>query len=309
MKAGEIELAGQDLNLLVVLRTLLDTRSVSAAGHRLGLSPSATSHALARIREAFGDPMLVRQGNAMVATPHAESLRPSLERLLDETRRLYQEAPAFEPGTATRGFTLAAADLLAPLAPGLVAGLAREAPGIDLSLVGDVWLSDPGAFTSGGIDLALQAVPAPSLGLASRRLGEVDFVVVARDDHPFLSAPDLEAWCAFPHVAIGTPRPGSGYVAEAAARAGVERRVALRVPTFLLALHVLTDTSLLCTAPGPLARPIAARLGLAVRPVPLPVPGVSVAAVWHDRFESDPAHRWFRDFVHRTLSPHFLEAG
>lgn len=296
-----IELQNHDLNLLVTLRALLETRSVSGAARELGLSPSAASHALSRLREAFGDPLLVRDGNAMVPTPRAQALAPSLARVLDEAKLLYRETPTFDPASSTREFTIGASDLLAPLTPDLAATLRHEAPAMGLAFVAEVPPSDTSAFATGGIDLGLQANPAPRAGLRTRLLGQVEFVLVARPGHPFLSQPSLEAWCNTGHVVVSTGRPGAGYVGEAIARAGIERRVALRVPTFLLAMHVLVESDLLFAAPGALAKPIAERLGLVTARIPLNVPRVEVAAVWHERFDEDPGHRWFRERVSTIL--------
>ena len=296
------ELLTRDLNLLVVLRTLLDTRSVTEAGRRLGLSPSATSHALGRLRETFGDALLVRSGNAMEATPRAEALRPSLERVLDNARLLFREEPEFEPAISERAFQLAASDLIAPLLPGWIAEIGQAAPGIRLTLVREVSTPHAGEFAAAGIDVAVQADRAPTVGLVAKRLGRVRFVAVARRGHAYLAKPTLATWRAAPHVAVGTDRPGPGFVGDALLRAGVERRVALKVPSFLLALHALADTDLLLAAPSALVTSIAARLGLETAPLPFRVPPVPVAATWPERWKDDPGHRWFREGLCERLS-------
>lgn len=301
----QIESMDRDLNLLWVLRVLLDEQSVSAASRRLHLSASATSHALARLRDAFGDPLLVREGNGMVPTPRALALRSRLVHVLDEAELLYRDEPSFAPDQSEREFAIAAPDLLAPVAPALVALLGREAPRASLRIRGDVG-ADPARLATAEVDLALLARPSAEVGLETCSLGWIDFVVVGRASHRYFRKRGANAWFAASHVVVSTNRPGLGYVGEAVARVRGERRIALRVPSFLLALHVVRETSLLFSAPGPLVRPLVKRLGLATAPLPIRVPRVEVAAVWHQRFGADPAHRWFRERVCDALTPGFL---
>ncbi len=240
-------------------------------------------------------------------TPRANALYPSLNRVLDEARLLYRQMPAFNPATSAREFTIGAPDLLAHLIAEIVAKLSQESPSITLAFVREVSSRDTNALASGGIDLGLQAMPSFRTGLATRLLGQVSFVVLARRDHPFLRDPTLANWCATPHVVVSSGRPGKSFVGEAIARAGVERRVGLRVPTFLLAMHVLAETDLLFAAPSALSQPIAKRLGLIAVPIPLSIPEVPVAAAWHDRFGGDPGHQWFRERVCEILSARLIE--
>ncbi|MEZ4251049.1 MAG: LysR family transcriptional regulator [Polyangiales bacterium] len=130
----EPHLASLDLNLLVALDALLQEGSVTRAARRLGLSQPATSHALARLRELFGDPLLVRVGRGLAPTPRAEALRAPLERVLADVRRLLRERPAFDPATSRRRFVLLCPDLLAPLLPELLTVLEHDAPGVDLAV-------------------------------------------------------------------------------------------------------------------------------------------------------------------------------
>ncbi|MBX2804156.1 MAG: LysR family transcriptional regulator [Myxococcales bacterium] len=297
-------LRGHDLNLLVVLLALLEARSVTAAAKRVSLSPSATSHALSRLRAAFDDPLLVRQGAAMVPTPRGEVLAPLLREVLAGVGGLYQQQVAFDPEHSRRRFTVAAADLAAPLVPGVMQAVARQAPEVSLSWVGP--LARPDALATGQVDVALRAAPSrPDAAWVAERVGAVRFAVFSRSDHPFVQRPDRATWCAHPHVLVSTPHPGPGFVAEVVSAMGLTRRVGLVVPTFLLALHTVAEAPLLFTAPDALARPTARTLGLVATTLPLDVGEVAVEVAWHRRVDADPGHRWFRallgDVVRRAL--------
>lgn len=295
------ELEAMDLNLLVTLDVLLDARSVTQAARRLGRTQSAVSHALARLREAFDDPLLVRRGNAMVPTPRADALAPQLARVLGELKRLLAAQPVFEASTSERRFRLAAPDLLAPLLPPLIAALGRAAPRVELELVAPL---RGGAFerlSDGSVDLAVEQTPSAAGGVIVAGVGQVRFAVAGRAGHPFLDRPSAAAWCRHPHVIVSSEDASRGFVGELARAAGLARRVGLRVPTFLLAVHVIAQTELLFTAPQALLEPLAEPLGLELAPFPLRHRPIPVAAMWHERLAADPGHQWFRAFVSEQL--------
>lgn len=289
----EIELRGLDLNLLVVLDALLRHGGVTPAAGELGMSVSATSHALARLRDTFDDPLLVRHGNGMVATPRARALQTGLARLLADTRRLFATETAFDPARSTRGFCIAASDVLGALVAELARAVRDEAPGISLRLVPQS-AADDDSLARGTVGLALQPLALAAPVWSSRVIGELDFVVVARSDHPFLVDPSPDGWQTADHVVVETGRSGRGFVGEAVERAGWSRRIALTVPSFLMALHAVSGTDLLFTGPRALVAPLCDPLELGTAPVPLRLPGVRVGAVWHPRNDADPAHRWLR---------------
>src|SRR5688572_18053681 len=145
-------LSGIDLNLLVVLRALLSERHVTRAAARVGLSQSATSHALSRLRELLDDPLLVRSGRVLSLTPRALSLLPTLERALGELEKAVSGEPRFEPSTARRSFSIGMADYLQALIIGpLLQRVATRAPGVDLSVV--VFPNQEELIESGALDL------------------------------------------------------------------------------------------------------------------------------------------------------------
>ncbi|MCB9761643.1 MAG: LysR family transcriptional regulator [Alphaproteobacteria bacterium] len=300
---SEIDLKAVDLNLLVTLDALLTERSVSRAARRLGVGQPAASHRLAQLRELLDDPLLVRSGRRMVPTPRGEALAAPLARLLADARRLLQQRPAFDPATTEAGFTVLSPDVLAPVLPGILARIRTEAPNASLTVVPRGTRDPQLALDDGLVDLALVPSLQEGPGLMARGLGALHLGVVARVGHPAVcdGALSAEDWVAWPHVMVRTGAPGRSMVERAIEAAGYTRRVGLVTPTFLAALFAVADTDLLFAAPRALVRRTAARLGLVVLPAPLPLPAVPVAAAWHERFQQDAQHRFFRERIIAAL--------
>lgn len=296
---NEIDASAIDLNLLRTLDALLRESSVTRAARRLGIGQPAASHALGRLRELLGDPLLVRTGRTMVLTPRAQALQEPLARLLADAVRLLRDEPRFDPARTARTFSVICSDVLAPLLPRLSARLGAAAPGARLE-VRDRSRDDATALETGQADLALGPGPAEGAGLCTRGLGAIHFGVVARRGHPALRSGGklrARAWVEHPHVVVRTGNRSRSFVAQALRREGLERRVGLVVPTFLAALVAVAETDLLFAAPRELVEPLLPRLGLVVAAPPIAVPAVPVVAVWHERYQADPAHRFLRGLV------------
>ena len=151
-------------------------------------------------------------------------------------------------------------------------------------------------LASGAVDLALIPQPEVGPGLVTRSLGRIPFAVVCRRAHPAARRRrfTVKAWTSTPHVVIRTGHEGSSIVAGALAAAGVEREVGLEVPSFLAALVAVSEADLFVTLPRPLVSPLADRFDLVLHAPPIALPIVKVAALWHERFQADPAHQLFR---------------
>lgn len=304
-----IELRALDLNLLVALDALLQEQSVTRAARRVGVGQSAMSHSLRRLRELVGDPLLVRVGRQMRPTPRAERLAGPLRQKLGELQRLLGDEGGFDPETSTRRFRLVCSDLLASFLPALLARMRASAPGVTLEVrlptrgVADALLTEGGAD-----DLGLGPSQPDTPGLKQRGLGRIDWVVLARGDHPVSVAGLTRAsWTRYPHVLVRTGNASANRVAGAILGEGLERRIGLVVPSFLMAPYAVSETDLLYTAPRQLVAKQARQLGLAVLEPPVALPWVTVFQVWPERLGADAAHRWLRDVVaevvRATLAP------
>jgi DNA-binding transcriptional LysR family regulator len=311
-------LAAIDLNLVVVLDALARERSVTRAALRLGVTQSAVSHALRRLRELLGDPLLVRSGNGMALTPHAEALVVPVRSGLITLGRALSAPPAFEPRHARRSFVLASVDLFDVLVmPVLLARIRAEAPGIDVSVLtaSDRQLAEQ--LETGEVDAAIvpqmhgrrDVAEAGGTGLVRKTLFRDRFVCLLRADHPALAgAPKrrrdtaarqltLETYLSLSHALISSSSAGRGLVDELLSAQGRTRRITLRIPHFYSALAIVAQSDLVLTGPEGLVSLARPDLNVVALPVPIAVPEASVNLVWHERFGNDPGQRWLRELT------------
>jgi DNA-binding transcriptional LysR family regulator len=289
-----------DMNLLATLDVLLEERNVTRAARRLSLTQSTVSHALGRLRAMFRDPLLVRAGRGLVATPRAETLGPAVRRVLADARRLIAHEAEFVPQTSTRAFTLVCPDALVAFLPSLLARLTHDAPGVRLEARPPIGIDVDAALGLGSIDLALVAARESGPGLVQRPIGIVHWCIVARRGHPAVKRGklDRDGWLRHPHVVVGTGGGGAGFVGEALREARLPRRIGFVAPGFLAAPFAVADTDFFFAAPRELVTNVAARLGLQLLDPPVPLPPIKVSMVWHERMHAEAGHRWLRDAVH-----------
>ncbi|HEY3666970.1 MAG TPA: LysR family transcriptional regulator [Polyangiaceae bacterium] len=295
----DLPLSSIDLNLLVVLRALLRERHVTRAARLVGLSQSATSHALSRLRELCEDPLLVRHGRGLELTPRAQRLLPSLERGLSDLQNVVAAEPQFDPKSARRLFTLGMADYAqAVLLTPLLRELARAAPGVDLAVVTFPNLAE--MLEDGRIDAALD-LKGNLTRFSTQPLFDDHFVCMLRKGNPSAKAKlTLDTYTSLRHVLVAPSGSPGSLVDTELERRGLERRIALRVSSFLVAPIVVSETDFISTAPGRLARRMARRFPLHLLAPPLRLPAFGLCLAWHPRFEDDSAHRWLREFIARV---------
>jgi len=294
-----------DLNLLVALDTLIRERSVTRAAHIAGVTQSAMSHTLRRLRDVFDDPLLVRGKGGMLLTPRAEELAVPVRSGLVTLGRALAEPGSFDPKTARRTFRVASPDLFDALVlPSLLQRLGASAPGVDL-VIGPAEASLEDDLETGEVDVAVVpflaggVTDAPSRsGLLRKVLFKDSFSVFARKGHPALrkGAMPLKAFVAASHLLVSPAGQGKGLVDMQLEPMGLSRRIALRIRHFHTAPPVLASSDLILTAPTSL-RLITDPDQVVCMPPPFDVPNHSLALVWHERFSDDPAQRWFREQV------------
>jgi len=293
-----VSLAALDLNLLLVLDSVLAERSVVRAAKRLHVTPSAVSNAVARLRAALDDPLLVRSGRGVVPTPRAVALAPAIARALGDLERAIH-GPTFDPTTTDREVTLAMADVVQLVKlPAIVSALAVAMPRARLRV-----LSIDGLFAAGGlagteVDVVLGA-GEKGPGVRARPLYQEKIVLVARAGHPLLGKRLTKVRLGAlrhvdVHVAPGhrNERLAAGYAAR-----GITRDVALVVPTFTAAAAVVARTELVASLPSSLVDVLGARLALRKIEAPLPPLASTINLLWHERTDRDPALAAFRNLL------------
>lgn len=292
-----------DLNLLVVLDALLAERHVSRAAIRLNKSQPAVSHALARLRTLFDDPLLVRHGGQLEPTARALEIAPRLAEALVHMRRL-MGPPEFDPGRESHVFRLAMSDYAAlVLLPRLMAALRRQAPNVDLVVSQasrEVMMSQA---VDGEIDLALGVFPVLAENLRTSLLFEEHFACLA--DRASLGGErtmDLRAYLARPHILVSLRGDAGNEIDLALAAAGHKRRIALALPHWSAAPGIVVGTDLVLTVARRIL-PCGAEAGsLILFDPPVAIPPFAFRQIWHRRRDGDPAHRWLRDLISQTLA-------
>lgn len=290
-----LNLQNTDLNLLVTLDLLLEERSVTRAATRAGVTQSAMSHTLRRLRAHFDDPLLVRSGGEMKPTAFAETLSRPVKRALNAVRDAFEPEPPFEPLTSRRTFTVATADLFeAMVLPGLMRHLSEHAPRIDLRVVPIRGRRVQERLETGDVDVAI-GVSADLDEGRRRLLYRQDFACMVRSAHPDVRGSlDLDTYARLPHLLISPRGRGGGVVDTVLEERGRKRRVALRVPSFLLAPWLIATSDMVVTAPRGLCDATAPLFGLRVLEPPVPLPGFDVFLGWHERTHESAPHRWLR---------------
>ncbi|KGD87728.1 LysR family transcriptional regulator [Rhizobium sp. YS-1r] len=286
-----------DLNLLVTLDALLAEGSVAHAARRLGLSPSAMSRALARLREATGDPLLVRAGRGLVPTPRALELSERVGLLLEEVEAVLRPAEALDLSKLTRTFTLRASDgFVENFGPDLIARVNREAPGVRLRFV-PKQDKDSGPLRDGSIDMETGVIgKATGPEVRVQALFSDRFVGVVRADHP-LSAGQItpSRYAAARHVLVSRRGSEKGYLDEILEIQGIRREIGTMVGGFAAALALARASDLVATVPERHTRDL--RADMFSFALPVPVPEITISLFWHPRMDADPAHRWLRGCV------------
>jgi len=283
-----------DLNLLRVFDAVLRGRSVTAAAAQLGLTQPAVSNALARLRAAFGDALFLRASQGMEPTPFARELAEPVRQALALLESALAHGPGFDPASSSRAFRFYMSDLgQTEFLPPLVERVRRVAPQVRLEALG----LEPGAvgdaLAAGSLDLAMGFLPALGPPVRRRALFRDSYVCLMRADHPIRKL-TRKKFLAASHALV-TYRGGHHVVEQALERAGVARRVVLRVPHFTVVPMVLERTDLILTLPARVARVYERRGNFRFLPPPLAIPPAEVALHWHERFDADPGNRWLRE--------------
>jgi DNA-binding transcriptional LysR family regulator len=310
------DLATLDLNLLRVLDVLMQERRVATAAQRLQLSQPAVSNALARLRKAMGDELLTRAPNGMEPTEFAKSLHATLQPALQAIEQSLQAKAAFDPASSRWQARIAMTDIgEIVFLPALLAHAAQAAPGLTIETLRDSqaksFASASGittAMAEGRVDLAMGWLPDVTQGLYQRKLFSQHYVCIARTGHPLLSnrvggkKPKLtiDKFLSAEHIAIraeGTGHTKADETLQGMGKAGQQRKVKLRVPSFLSVPQIVSQTDLIATVPEKLAEQCAKPFQLQVIPHPVDMPAFELKMFWHRRVHTDPANQWLRALI------------
>lgn len=286
-----------DLNLLLTLDVLLSELNVTRAGKRLNLSQSAVSVHLAKLRDVFGDPLLLPGPRGMRPTARADELRAPLRQALQALEQAVSPSDPFTPMLATQTWRIAASDYAEStiILPAL-SGLRLAAPETRLAIIQVIPSRLAKQAEQGDIDLAFHTLEEAPLDLHSRRLFTERYVLAGRIGHPHLQGElSISQFCKLNYVVVSPDGGGFfGVTDNVLASLGLHRRVVLSVPHFLFMMSVLVTTDLVAMLPARLARNYP---GLVAVEPPVEIPGYEMTMLWHERCHRDPAHIWLREHI------------
>ncbi|MCP1273457.1 LysR family transcriptional regulator [Gluconobacter albidus] len=293
-----------DLNLLTALDVLLDEASVTGAARRLGLSPSAMSRTLTRLRSTTGDPLLVRAGRHLVPTPYAVDIRERVHVLTHDVQDVLRPRHGeLDLKALDRTFTLRANEgFLNIVAAPLVTTILKEAPRVRLRFAPKPD-KDALPLREGQLDLEIGVRGTSAPEIRSRLLFRDMFVGVARVGHVLFLDEDISIarYAACGHVATSRRGTFRGPVDDALEQLGYQRTVSVVVPGFPDALEIVRQSDLVTHIPrsclAGLSKADAAISRLRLFQLPVKTPEIAISAMWHPRLDADPAHRWLRDTV------------
>jgi DNA-binding transcriptional LysR family regulator len=290
-----MDLRSFDLNLLVVLHTLIAERSVSNTAKKLHLSQPATSAALKRLRVALGDRILVRDGLHMVLTPRAEELLAPLAAILSEIERTLTNPVPFDPANVERTMRIATNDYGAfILIPPLMQRLESIAPNINVE-VWEIGRDAIAALKEGKIDLAIADGWTLKQCQCTEVLFSENFTCLARADHPRIQGElTLDRYLAEEHILVSPRGRVVGHVDAVLAQQGWERKVRLTLPHVLAVPAAVAATDGIVTIASRIAHQLAASYDLQILSPPLDVGDFQVAMAWRSPLTNDPATQWLR---------------
>ena len=293
-----------DLNLLRVFDAILETRSVTAAASALSLTQSAVSNQLARLRDAFDDPLFVRTSEGMVPTPRALAIAEPVRKSLLAIRRCVEEELGFDAATSDRTFKIFMSDVGQMIfAPRLLERVMKLAPHVSIHTVQvPTSAMRDMALESGEVDLAAGYFEDFDGSFRQQLLFEETYVGMVRASHPTIrDTLTLETFLATPQLVYKPTGGGHGLqesaVNQAFADADVPRRVAMRAAHSMGVTSIVCNTDLLVIVPSRLAGACRELADVRLLALPVEVPKFQIKQHWHERFHHDPGNVWLRGLI------------
>jgi DNA-binding transcriptional LysR family regulator len=294
-----IEPSSIDLNLLSVFQEVYRERQISAAARRLGLTQSAVSNALARLRRTFGDELFVRTAHGMQPTPLAQQMAEPIGAAMAQVALALSQRSRFDPATSGRRFTLAMTDVgEVYFMPVLIDRCRAIAPNVEIASIRANGLTLKDDMETGRVDLAIGAFEDVSEALYHRALFRQRFVSMFRKDHPLAKGKvDLARFVAAPHLIVDAAQSPYDRINGLLEKAGVTAGARFRVPHFTAVPYIVSTSELVVTVPQKLAESAASPFGLKWIEPPLALPTLQTNVFWHRRFNHDPGIQWLRGLI------------
>ncbi|MFZ6779794.1 LysR family transcriptional regulator [Undibacterium sp. Ji83W] len=294
-----LDLRKLDFNLLLVFNALYQQRSVTAAAHELALSPSALSHALARLRQALSDELFVRLDNQMQPTLRADQIAVPISTALAQLATGLSLRQCFDPATSQRNFVISASDYTAfAILPRLISRLQQVAPHITLRIISTSQKIAIAELAAGHIDFALgydeERTPLPA-GLEEFDWLQDDYVAIASQHHPLIKRKlTLKTYLQARHVVVTPWNESRGVIDYVLDGMALQRQVAVQLPNVLVAPFIIASSELIMTLPRHAATTLAQAAGIAIYPAPFAIPPYTLKVYSHSKYARSDAHLWLR---------------
>jgi DNA-binding transcriptional LysR family regulator len=294
-----MNLAGIDLNLLVVFDALMVERQVTRAGERIGLSQPATSNALARLRNLTKDELFIITSGGLQPTPVAVSLARQIQPALNQIQAALSSAQPFDPKTSDLIFNIGMSDYVElVLLPEILERIETAAPHIKIQIKSGDRQHQMALLDRGEIDLLCGLIPDRIPWHERQLLFREQFVCLCRSDRQFIGDTiSLEEYVNASHLLVSVQEDMMGRVDYILSKQNLSRHIALSIPHFMVAPSILARTNLIATLPARVANEFTSNLNLKVLPCPIPLKGFAVYMRWHQSNQNNATHIWLRTLI------------
>ncbi|NDV23731.1 LysR family transcriptional regulator [Desulfovibrio sp. JC022] len=297
-----------DLNLLVILDTIFTEQSLTLAGNKLFMSQSAVSHALAKLRDYFDDPLFIRRGNIMEPTPLCKTIHRNITPSLKTITQSLHDRGEFDPSSSKRTFCLGLSDYLCKLLlPGILKRIESQAPGISIRVVQMTYEKRIEMLQSGKLDVFLGCPRGHNAGVLKEKLFDDREVCVVRNDHPIKgNVMNEEEMADSEFAALSLSESGLGFLEDYLYRKGVQRKIKIVLQQETVIPSLVENSDLVGSVAQRLAEMYAVKGRLRIVRMPLENTGFEVAQHWHSLNDNDPAQKWIRSIIKevaRSLPP------
>ena len=284
-----------DIELLFIFDEIYKSRNVTRAAENLGLPQSTVSIGLGKLRTHFGDRLFSRTSKGMEPTPRAQNAVQDVRAAIAAWQHALADQPVFDPAASTREFAICMTDISEiVLLPTLLNHLQQTGPGITLD-VSKIATDTPARLEGGEVDLAVGFMPHLESGFYQQKLFDQHFVCLVASGHPRIrDTITVEAFLAEGHIEVKSSGTGHSIVEKVLAAAGVQRRIVLKLPSFLGVSRIVAETEYIVTVPYRYALQMQDHEAFRILPLPVALPSFSVKQHWHERYHQDASNRWLR---------------
>ncbi|GGI71346.1 LysR family transcriptional regulator [Shewanella gelidii] len=287
-----------DLNLFLVLATVYQEGSITAAAHRLHLTQPAISHALSRLRKKYDDPLFIRQGRKMIPSALCQQMLPDVVAALQLLNGTFTLPAEFDMTKQQRTVKMGMRDILeTTFFPQLVTDLQTNTPNIAINSFQVNTQDFDQALMQQDVDMIIDVLTPTQQEIRSQLICNEGFSLVCRTNHPILNDLSLTSYASATHALAAQKGAKVNIVDMALAQHQISRNIALQCEHYIAAVSVITRCDMIMTLPNTYAHFLQGKFPIAIAPLPFEVPPLPIHLYWHQRAELDPINNWLREKI------------